>query len=331
MMHPSPQDELVLAVDIGGTKIAAAVISTSGKILQRHIEPTSQIGPQEGIYQIIRILDELIAQTGSIQDQLVGIGIGIPAVLDTGTDFIVWGPNLKGWRQVDLRGSLERHFKVPVSIEYDGHTAVLGEWWQGAGKNLHTFVSVIIGTGVGGGMVLDGHLIRGINRLAGAVGWFVLSEPDYPQKEIVRSLGSWEANIAGPGLAHRARKVLEAGVESSTVLKINGQHPTAEDIFEAARQGDVVASKIAAEEAELLGMGLANIVSLVNPQLIILGGSVGSHADFLLEQVKAVITRYSQPISAQTVQVVTSDLGNDAGLFGAAYGLILRLNQPEFK
>ena len=88
---------------------------------------------------------------------MIGIGIGIPAVLDTGTDFIIWGPNLEGWQQVDLRGSFERHFKLPVCIEYDGHTAVMGEWWQGAGRIMHTVVSMIIGTGVGGGLVLDGH------------------------------------------------------------------------------------------------------------------------------------------------------------------------------
>jgi glucokinase len=324
MATSSVQDEFVLAVDIGGTKIATAVITTDGHILHRLMEPTLQKGPQAGIDQIIRLLEKLIQQSNLPRDRFVGVGIGIPAVLEKDSDFIVWGPNLKDWRQVDLRGALERHFNLPVSIEYDGHTAVLGEWWQGVGKGYHTLVSVIIGTGVGGGMVLDGRLARGVNRLAGAVGWFILDPHNRSQAERERSLGSWEARIAGPGLAQRARYLLESDPPETTTLRIEGSHPSAADVFEAARQGDPLAVRITTEEAELLGMGLANIVSLVNPEIIILGGSVGSHSEFLLPQVKQVIDRYAQPISAQSVKVVTSQLGTDAGLLGAAYGLILR-------
>ncbi|MHC1783660.1 MAG: ROK family protein [Anaerolineaceae bacterium] len=234
-------------------------------------------------------------------------------------------PNLKGWKNVDLRGALEKHFKLPVCVEYDGHTAVLGEWWMGAARDLQSVVSIIIGTGVGGGMVLDGTLIRGFNRLAGAVGWFIMERDSETDAVKERALGSWESRIAGPGMASRARQQLNqpAGQKSSLALK--GEEVTAKDVFDAAKNDDKFALRIAEEEAELLGMGIANIVSLVNPEIIILGGSVGSNASFLLPKIKSVMEQYAQPISSRVVMIVTSQLGADAGLFGAAYGILLRL------
>ncbi len=329
MNSTTEMDTIVLAVDIGGTKIAAGAITTNGRILNRIIEPTLQNGPEIGIHQIIVMLESLIHQSELRPEHIIGIGIGIPAVLEHDTDFIIWGPNLQGWKKVDLRGSLEKHFKLPVCVEYDGHTAILGEWWMGAAKDYRSIVSIIIGTGVGGGMILEGNLIRGKNRLAGAVGWFILdrtAETD-PLKE--RSLGSWEARIAGLGIARRAQQLVESQPATNSILKDKGEKVTAIDVFEAAKLGDSLALQIASEEAELLGMGIANIVSLVNPEIIILGGSVGTNASFLLPQIRGVMERYAQPISCKSVQIVTSRLGMHAGLYGAAYGLMLRLMNTE--
>lgn len=330
MNLPTAKNSLILGVDIGGTKIAAAIITNTGEIIHSLIEPTLQEGPQPGIQQIIRMLDTLIQQSGYSPEQFIGIGIGIPAVLEKDTDFIIWGPNLKEWKLVDLRGALYQHFHMPICIEYDGHTAVLGEWWMGAAKGYQSAVTIIIGTGVGGGMVLEGHLIRGFNRLAGAAGWFILNpESEFnPDKE--RSLGSWEARIAGPGIALRAQRILQKDPTIPSLLRSKGEDPTAKMVFEAAQQGDPLAQKISSEEAELLGMGIANIVSLVNPEIVILGGSVGSHAQFLLPQIKKTINRYAQPISAQSITLTTSQLGANAGLLGAAYGILLRLQHTEF-
>jgi O-antigen/teichoic acid export membrane protein len=182
----------------------------------------------------------------------------------------------------------------------------------------------IIGTGVGGGMVLEGNLIRGVNRLAGAVGWFVLDPPSPGNQDVERSLGSWEARIAGPGIARRAKALLESGEMADSQLATSETEPNAAQVFAAARQGDPLACQIAAEEAEWLGMGIANIVSAVNPEIVILGGSVGANAEFLLPAVTETIKRYAQPFSGNSVQIVTSRLGTNAGLFGAAYGFLLR-------
>jgi len=323
-------DKVVLAVDIGGTKIAVAAITTDGRILSRLTVPTLQKGPDSGIDQIIRLLEALIAQSGIAAEQLIGIGIGIPAALENGTDFIIWGPNLQGWKKVDLRSPLENHFHLPVSIEYDGHTAVMGEWWMGAAKGHNSVASIIIGTGVGGGLVLDGKLIRGFNRLAGAVGWFILDRDEDSDAVKEKALGSWESLTAGPGIARRAQQLLDQNPVAHSYLSQKDKNITAKDVFEAAKNNDPLAKKIISEEAELLGRGIANIVSLVNPEIIVLGGSVGMNSAFLLPQIRSVAQRYAQPISGQSAEIVTSQLGADAGLFGAAYGLMLRLKNEKY-
>ena len=171
-MSDSNRAGTALAVDIGGTKIAAARVTSEGQVLSRRREVTAKAGPPAVIDQLTRLLIELRDESDG---PVVGVGIGIPAVLERGSDLVIWGPNLPGFRNVKLREPLEAALQLPVCLEYDGHTAVLGEWWQGAGRGFQSVVFVIIGTGIGGGMVLDGKLYRGVNRLAGAAGWFTLA------------------------------------------------------------------------------------------------------------------------------------------------------------
>lgn len=329
-MNPKrDMDEIILAVDIGGTKIACAGITSDGRILSRLIVPTLQKGPELGINQIINLLEKLVQNLKLDSAHIIGIGIGIPAVLEKETDFIIWGPNLIDWKNVDLRFSLEKHFNLPVRIEYDGHTAVMGEWWMGAAKNYSSAVSIVIGTGVGGGLILDGQLIRGFNRLAGAVGWFILERDKESESSIDRALGNWESRTAGPGIARRAKQILQSQQDIPSVLHEIEDKISAKDIFEAAKQGDSIALKVTSEVAELIGMGIANIVSLVNPEIIVLGGSIGKNSSIILAQIISTVERYAQPISSKSVKIVTSQLGADAGLYGAAYGMMLKLDKEK--
>jgi glucokinase len=314
----------ILAVDIGGTKIASALVRGDGTILSRAQEPTGKDGPQQNIAQIVRQLDTLLADSGRTHEDVLGIGIGIPAMLERDSDLIIWGPNLNGWRNVALRPSLESHFDLPVCIEYDGHTAVLGEWWVGAGRGYHSLVDIIIGTGLGGGMILEDRLIRGNNRLAGAAGWFTFCAEPAQEDPNDRALGYWEARTAGPGIAHRAEELLATRQYSDSVLGTDSSPVTSREVFSAAREGDPLATTICNEIADLLGSGIANIVSLVNPEIIILGGSVGSNAGFLIPRIHEVVNTWAQPVSARAVQIFVSTLAGDAGLLGAAYGAMLR-------
>lgn len=303
----------VLAVDIGGTKTIVAQVTGSGDVVSRRREATSTAGPEAVTEQLVRLL------RAQCDEAVVAVGIGIPAVLEPDTDLVIWGPNLPGFRNVSLREMLEQALGLPVLIEYDGHTAVLGEWWRGAGRGYHDVVFAIIGTGIGGGMILGGRLHRGISRLAGAAGWFTLTT-DYRTDDAVRQYGHWEHLAAGPGILRRARAAIQAGRPST--LPVDGL--STEVVFAAARSGDPLAQEIVADTARIIGIGVANIVSLVNPELVILGGGVGMQADLLLEPVRRVVREQAQPVSGQAVRIEVSQLGEDAGLLGAAYAAFER-------
>ncbi len=316
------QAENILAFDIGGTKIAAAIVKTDGNL--RHIvqEPTCQDGPEAGMEQIASMTEKCLL-TGHLDRQdVLGIGIGIAAALETDTDRILWAPNIEGWRNVDLRGFLESRFGIPTCLEYDGHAAVLGEYWQGAGKGFTSVLDVIIGTGVGAGAIIDGRLIRGKNRLAGAIGWQVLSLDPANDGLNSESLGYWESLTAGPGIAAYAQRVLD----DADTVRIAGSRSAvnAKNLFDAARKGDPAALNVSDNIAKWIGLGVSNAISILNPEVIVLGGSVGRASGFLLEKIKAEAVRWAQPISASEIQFRVSELGTDAGIFGAAYSVIIR-------
>jgi glucokinase len=315
----------VLAADIGGTKTATAVISSTGEILQRSRSPTARAGPAVLLDQIAAMLQVDLAQAGMDIADVLGLGIGMPAVIDVDHKVVVWAPNLPGWENVPLHDELTARLNLPVRIEYDGHTAVLGEWWLGAGRGCRNVVFVIVGTGIGGGMILDGRLYRGSSRLAGAAGWFVLGTQRVFDGHAVR-LGHWESLAAGPSIARFAAQKLRQSSEPS-VLREQRPDPhdtlTAQIVFDAARQGDALACEVIRHVGEILGVGVANIVSLINPEVVIVGGGVGTQADLFIDQIREVVLHNAQPISAEAVRIVPSQLGDDAGLLGAAKAVLL--------
>lgn len=307
----------VLAVDIGGTKVAAARVTSDGRIVSRRREMIAPGGPPAVVDQITRLLRDLLDIPGN--EASVAVGIGLPAVLEQGTDLVIWAPNLPGFRNVPLRELLQASIGLPVYLENDGHTAVLGEWWQGAGRNSSNVVAVTIGTGIGGGMILDGKLYRGHDRLAGAIGWSSLTT-EISEESSARVYGHWEMLAAGPGIARRAWAGLEAG-RSSTLTPTS---LTAERVFDAARAGDAFAQEVVFESARLIGIGVANIVSLLNPDVVVLGGGVGSQADLILDTVRQVVRDVAQPASGRSAHIESSHLGDDAGILGAAFAAFER-------
>jgi len=317
----------ILAADIGGTKIATAVISSSGEIVQMSKAPTDLGGPPALIGQIIAMLqDDLTRAEGDLADVL-GLGVGVPAVINVDHKVVIWAPNLPGWENVPLHDELVARLSLPVCMEYDGHAAVLGEWWLGAGRGYQNVVFVIVGTGIGGGMILDGRLYRGASGLAGAAGWLVL-DTQRVSDEVARQLGHWESLAAGPGIARLATEKLRQSSEPSILRQQIPDSPeklTTQMVFDAARQRDALACEVIYHIGEILGVGIANIVSLMNPEVVIVGGGVGTQADLLIDRIREVVLHNAQPVSAEAVQIVPSQLGENAGLLGAAKAVLLHL------
>jgi len=318
-MAEIPVSRYLLAVDLGGTKVAAALMNLDGEILCRQEKPTCQLGPQQGIAQIVAILKALQVQAGLDVSQIRGVGIGIPAVLQPESDHVIWAPNLVGWRDIALRPALEKILGMPVFLEYDGHAAILGEWWQGAGQGYRSIAMLIIGTGIGGGLILDGQLYRGRDRLAGAAGWFALTAEANLVDPNSQAIGHWESLAAGPGIVQRTQALLREYPDSPLNRIESDSLLSARHVFDAARDGDILSRRIVQDTARLIGLGVANVVSLVNPEIVILGGSIGRQGDLLLPHVRQVVTHWAQPASARSVVITSSKLGADAGLYGAAY------------
>ena len=319
----------ILALDIGGTKIAAAIVAETGEITTRKQEKTCQSGFDEGLIQIKHLLRELTTEASLNFGDIKCMGISIAARLDPNFDRIIWTPHIKGWENLDLRTILESELKIPVFLEFDGHAAVLGEWWMGSGKGYQNLIDVIIGTGIGGGIILDGKLYREHDRLAGTVSWFNLKTTTKIQDDQSQSFGFFESIASGPGLSFYAKQLVSEHQDSCLWSISQKESLTAIHIFEAVRKGDPFGKQLYYQLGDWLGLGIANIVSLLNPELVILGGGVGNQCKDLLPHIRQVVRQWAQPTSAQSVRITTSKLGTDAELLGAAYGALLRWEKIE--
>ena len=284
----------VLAADLGGTKIAVARVSSAGRLDHEQSEPTPRRGGRAVADAVIRMLRRLP------QANVSAIGVSVPGLAYPNGR--VWAPNIPGWTRWPLRAQLEKVFRLPVVVESDRNAFVMGEAWRGAAKNVRDVIVLVVGTGIGAGIVAGGRLVRGSGELAGAVGWLAVRDEYLP---VYKSVGCMEAHAAGPGIRRRARKLLNRDL-------------TAAELTRMARHGNKTVENIVKEAGTELGLGLANLVSVLNPQMIVLGGGLGGAGELLLAPVRATMKRWGQPLAVQQVRVVRSRLGGRAGLLGAA-------------
>jgi glucokinase len=277
---------LVYAVDLGGTKTAVALVDSAGRVLERR-KLLSQ-----------HTLDATVDQiAGELRGRdVLGAGIIVPGIYNdrTGT---AWAPNLWGRDEVPLREKLSTVLQVPVTIDSDRAGYVLGEQWLGAARGLQDIVFVAVGTGIGVGVISAGRVVRGARGIAGSAGWMAV---DPRWREEYAQAGSWEWEAAGPAVARRA--AMESG----------------EAVAAAARAGDARALDAIRQTADYLAMGVANLISIFDPEMVVLGGGLMNAADLLLERLRAAVPRWAQPVAAAQTQITLTALGDDAGLLGAA-------------
>lgn len=276
----------VLAVDLGGTKTALALAGASGRIEAKRKLPAART---------------LTGTLDSIKEYLAGasvgaIGIIVPGIYDPQTGE-AWAPNLWGMDRVPLRDAAQAMFDAPVVISSDRSGYVLGEQWLGVAQGLRDVVFVAVGTGIGVGIISGGKLLEGSRGIAGAAGWMVVGGP---WKEEYRACGGWETEAAGPAVARRA------GVES------------AEQVVAAARQGDRGALAILNSTADSLALGVATLISVLNPEMVVLGGGLMQAGDLLLPRIRMQALQWTQPVAAPNTRIERTSLGEDAGLLGAA-------------
>lgn len=309
--------DLAVGVDLGGTKMALVAANRQGRILARLREATL-IGSARITVEQMRGLIRKVARAAASKDGNVkAVGIGVPGVTDAENGRVIWAPNLPGWRDLPLTQMLRHSFPAAYAVENDVDVAAVGENWRGAARRVKHMVFIAVGTGIGSGLILDGRLYRGAGGVAGAVGWSVLGK-EFLVSRKYRRIGVMEGLAAGPGIAERARQAARGG-KGKAILKLAGgvlKGITAEVVFRAARQGDAQAGTLVKETGEYLGMGIANIVSTLNPEMVVLGGGVGESSDLLLGTIRKVVNDVAQPVAAKGCRIRQAGLGQEAGVTG---------------
>lgn len=303
-------------IDVGGTKIAAALFAEDGRMSARRRVPIDRGLAEKPVRQVIGLIRDLEDKARKQGGELRSIGICIPGVVFARSGR-VWAPNIPGWDHFPLRDRLAVKTKIPLVLDSDRSAYVLGEQWCGVAKGKEEVVFLAVGTGIGAGFVSGGRLIRGSRDIAGAVGWFGL-DPRFKSEYAAR--GCFEAEASGGSIGRKARELLAAGEPSLMRAMVKGKigMATAETVVGAARTGDPLARHILDAAVIYLAMGIANIVSILNPEMIVLGGGLFQASDLLLEPIRKEFKRWAQPLAAKRVKIELSVLGEKAGLYGAA-------------
>lgn len=313
----SPQP--VIAVDLGGTKIMAAVITPDGVILSRKYCPTmADKGPNEVIGRMVSAIRDVLSQSGMKTAEIAGITVAAAGALDFDKGIVTSSPNLPGWKNVPLKDIVYERFGVKMHLLNDANAAALGEHRCGAGKGLSHVIYITVSTGIGGGIIIDGELYSGADGTAGEIGHMTI-EANGPQCQC-GNFGCLEVLASGTAVAREAINRINQGEKSSLTELAGGgfENITAEIVAKAARRGDQLAREVVTNAAVYLGIGLANLVNIFNPDMIIIGGGMSKMGDMLLKPARQTVKQRAFQLPARTVRIVRAQLGGDVGIIGAA-------------
>ena len=312
----------IVGVDLGGTNIVVGAMAEDGGSQHAlRTQPThAHLGADAVVDRIIDMIGSVItdtmAETGASRDRFLGVGIGAPGALDRERGLVIFVPNL-GWKNYPLRDRVVAGTGLPATLDNDGNCATLGEWWVGAARGGRCVVGMTIGTGIGGGLILDGQLYHGVSDVAGEIGHTTIDMNGRRCK--CGNYGCLEAYASGPNIAERARERI-AGEEGSVLAKLVGgqlEKITAAHVYEAANAGDDAALDVVKETARFLGAGVANLLNVFNPDVIVIAGGVTDAGDALFEPMRAEARRRAFRAAFDACRIVPGSLKGAAGVVGA--------------
>lgn len=317
LIHSIP-DMPVIALDLGGTKLAAALFDEEGeKIFDETVKLEKRKGKEVGELILLQVSSMVsLAEDNGLQVSSLGICVPGIAYASTGR---VWAPNIPGWEDYPLRDDLKEELKnkkISISIDSDRACSILGEVWKGNAKGCTDAIFLAVGTGIGAGIWTNNQVLRGAYDIAGAIGWMALERP-YDEK--FRRCGCFEYNASGEGLIKVTREFTARDPLTQSLLNKPGEEITSGHIFDAYDGGDPLAVEVIGNAIECWGMAVANLVSLFNPQKIIFGGGVFGPALRFLGAINEEARKWAQPISIYQVKLEGAALGTQAGLYGAGY------------
>jgi glucokinase len=310
-----------IGIDLGGTNLRAAIVDTdTGQIYHQQKCPTLASEGQEAVVQrIVQLIRELIQSSGVLDRDIKGVGIGVPGTPDLDTGVIKILPNLPGqWRNVPLRAIIEEQVHLPVALINDVRAITLGEWLFGAGRGADTLVCLAIGTGIGGGVVVNGQFHLGIEGTAGEFGHQVVEVDGLPCS--CGGRGCLELYVSGPAIAAMGVKEVLHGhtTRIGELVDYDLNRIDAEIIVRAAGEGDSIARGILQRAGMYLGIIVGNIIGTISPQRVIFAGGVSRAGDYLLKPVRQTVNERIRLVPVEKVKFVLAELGINGGLIGAA-------------
>lgn len=308
----------VIGVDLGGTKISTAISTIEGKILKNLVLPTkAEEGEKAVLGRIMETIDTVLRESSIEIDEIEAIGIGSPGPLDAKKGIIVTTPNLP-FKNYNLVQPLKDNYKIPVYLDNDANVAAIGEYMFGAGRGKNSIVYFTVSTGVGGGAVLDGKVYRGHTSNALEIGHITV-DPNGPRCNC-GNIGCLEAMSSGTSIAKRGKEAVSTNVETS--LK-NYENITSYEVFKEAENGDEVSKDIIDKALTYLGIGVANAISIFDPEMIIIGGGVSKAGDIVFDTIRKVVNKRCFKTMAESCEIVPAGLGAEAGVVGAVALAIL--------
>ncbi|MGH7562025.1 MAG: ROK family protein [Gemmatimonadales bacterium] len=311
----------ILGIDIGGTNLVVGAVTEDGRTVRGLVTEATGApdGPDVVIDRIVRMARDVLQQTrGEDREaQFLGVGVGAPGPLDRKSGIVLLTPNLR-WTNMPLRDRIQSALDMPTALENDANCAMLGEHWVGAARGATHAVCFTIGTGIGGGLVVDGRLVHGAADVAGEVGHMTIEVNG--RRCGCGNDGCLEAYASGPAIARRSIEAIDAGASSEMPVLVNGEVSTitAQTVFEAAQAGDPLADEIVRDTAKYLGVGVANLVNLLNPEVVVICGGVTRAGDHLFTPLRREVARRAFKPAVQSCRIVPGELPGTAGVVGAA-------------
>jgi glucokinase len=320
---PTTEKRWIIGVDLGGTNIVVGLVPIEGgEVLGLRILPTeSQRGAKFVVDRILEVVEgsiaEVLREHGGTREDIAGVGIGSPGPLDRKSGVVINTPNL-GWRNFPLRDLIANAVQMPATLDNDANCATYGEWWLGAGRDVETLVGLTLGTGIGGGIVLGGEIYHGCSDVAGEIGHMTIDSNGRRCK--CGNYGCLEAYASGPAIALRAVEGIEAGTESMLQEMVKGrlEEITAATVYEGVVAGDPYASEVMKDTAKFLGAGIASIINILNPEMVVIAGGVTRAGEHLFTPLRAEVRKRAFKSAQERCSIVSGQLPGTAGVVGAA-------------
>ena len=322
--------QVLVGVDLGGTNVRIGIVTPKGRVLKKEeytLDPSREgLNIVEGL---VSNLKNLLQKRIGKNDQLLGIGIGIAGTIDMNRGRMINSPNIPDLNGFGIREFIKKRMSSPIAIENDANAFALGEGWVGAAKGSKDYCGITLGTGVGGGIVINGEILHGSGGMASEVGHMVI-DPEGPLCGC-GGKGCLEVYASATGIRRMALETIEKG-EGREILKRAGgkvEEVTSEKVFEAAQSGDKAAQKIFNEMGRFLGLGLVNLIHLFDPEKIVIGGKASRAWDSFIETTMEVVMERAMEGSREKVKIVRAKCGDDAGILGAAYVSLKSIGRRE--